>query len=195
MEIYSMRHSLRLGAIALVTANAAFLAAAKPADARILTFSKATVTLNFRPELLAQAKGLAVGAGLTLPAAIANASPTVKLTGKATVDTTSRIATVTIDQKVAVMVQGVTVSGKDCLINSVSSSAAVLSCVLEASPVVAARRVPLIRFTGNLASLALGGTAAMELPAELATAVNTVAGRQILTPGFPLGTATGTATP
>jgi hypothetical protein len=136
-----------------------------------------------------------VGAGLTLPAAIANASPTVKLTGKATIDTTSKSATVTIDQKVAVTVRGITVSGKNCLINSVSSSSAVLSCVLEASPVVAARRVPLIKFTGNTASLALGATATMEVPPELAAAVNQVAKRQILTAGLPLGTATGTAAP
>jgi hypothetical protein len=190
-----MRQSLRLSAIALVAANLGFLAAAKPADARILSFPKVTVTLNFRPELLAKAKGLAVGAGLTLPAAIANASPTVKLTGKATVDTTSKVATVTIDQKVAVKVQGITVSGKDCLINSVSSSSAVLSCVLEASPLVTARRVPLIKFTGNTASLALGATAGMEVPTELAMAVNTVAKRQILTAGLPLGTATGAVTP
>jgi hypothetical protein len=193
MEIYSMRHSLRLSAIALVMANVGFLVTAKPADARVLSFSKATVTLNFRPELLAQAKGLAVGAGLTLPAAIANASPTVKLTGKATIDTTSKSATVTIDQQVAVTVRGITLSGKSCLINSVSSSSAVLSCVVQASPLTAARRVPLIKFTGNPAALALGGTAAMELPAELAAAVNAVAKRQILTPGLPLGTASGTA--
>jgi hypothetical protein len=193
MENYSMRQSLRLSAIALVMANAGFLAAAKPADAQLLSFSKATVTLNFRPELLAKAKGLAVGAGLTLPAAIANASPTVKLTGKATIDTTSKSATVTIDQKVAVTVRGITVSGKNCLINSVSSSSAVLSCVLEASPVVAARRVPLIKFTGNTASLALGATAKMEVPPELAAVVNQVAKKQILTPGLLLGTASGTA--
>jgi hypothetical protein len=74
-----------------------------------------------------------------------------------------------------------------------SSSTAVLSCVLQASPLTAAKRVPLIKFTGNPASLALGGTAAMELPAELAAAVNTLAKQQILTPGFPLGTASGTA--
>jgi PKD repeat protein len=130
---------------------------------------------------------------LTLPAAVANASPTVKLTGKGSVDTTSKIATIMIDQKVAVTVRGVTLSGKDCLINSVSSSTAVLSCVLQASPLTAAKRVPLIKFTDNPASLALGGTAAMKLPAELATAVNAVAKKQILTPGLPLGTASGTA--
>lgn len=190
-----MRSSLRLGAIALVVANAGFLAAARPADARILNFPKVSVTLNFNPALLARAKGLAVGAGLTLPAAVANASPTVKLTGKATIDTTSRVATVTIDQKVAVKVQGITVSGKDCLINSVSSSSAVLSCVVEALPLVTSRRLPLIRFTGNTASLALGATAKMEVPTELATAVNTAAKRQILTPGLALGTATGAVTP
>jgi hypothetical protein len=190
-----MRQSLRLSAIALAVANLGFLVAAKPADARVLSFPKVTVTLNFRPELLAKAKGLAVGAGLTLPAAIANASPTVKLTGKATIDTSSKSATVMIDQKVAVMVRGITVSGKDCLINSVSSSAAVLSCVLEASPVVTARRVPLIKFTGKPAELAMGAMAGMEVPTELAMAVNTVARRQILTAGLPLGTATGSAQP
>jgi hypothetical protein len=188
-----MRQSMRLSAIALVAANLGFLVAARPADARIVTFSKVSVTLNFRPELLAQAKGLAIGAGLTLPAAVANASPTVKLTGKGSVDTTSKIATIMIDQKVAVTVKGITVSGKDCLINSLSSSTAVLSCVLQASPLTAAKRVPLIKFTGSPASLALGGTAAMELPAELAAAVNTLAKKQILTPGLPLGTASGTA--
>jgi hypothetical protein len=188
-----MRQSLRLSAIALVAANLGFLVAARPADARIVTFSKVSVTLNFRPELLAQAKGLAVGAGLTLPAAVANASPTVKLTGKGSVDTTSKIATILIDQTVAVTVRGVTLSGKGCSIVNVSSSAAVLSCVLQASPLTAAKRIPLIKFTGNPAALALGGTAAMELPAELATAVNTLAKQQILTPGFPLGTASGTA--
>ncbi|NJM45262.1 MAG: hypothetical protein HC860_03140 [Alkalinema sp. RU_4_3] len=190
-----MRHSLRLGAIALFVASAGFLAAARPADARVLSFSKVTVTLNFRPELLAQAKDLAVGAGLTLPAAVANASPTVNLTGKGSVDTTSRIATILIDQQVAVTVRGITVSGKDCSIINTSSSTALLSCVVQASPLTAARRVPLIKFTGNPASLVMGGTAAMELPAELATAVNTLARRQILTPGLPLGTASGTAKP
>lgn len=187
-----MQSSLRFGVVTLALANLGFWATARPVDAAILTGPKVSVTLNFKPELLAQAKGLAVGAGLTLPAAVVIASPRVQLTGRGFVDTTANISTIVIDQTVAVKVRGITLSGKDCLIRTVSSITAVLSCVVEGSPLVPARRLPLIRFVGNPLPLS-GGTAPMELSSELAAAVNAVAKQDILKPGLPLGTATGMA--
>jgi hypothetical protein len=194
-----MRNILSLGAIAFTLANVGFLASARPADAAILNFSDVKITLNFRPELLAQAQGLAMSAGITLPHAATSTSPTVRLTGTGTVDTTSRIASITLKESVAVTVRGLTVTGNSCVINNTSSTTALLSCVVGATPRVAPRRVPLIKFTGNSAALlrAPGSYSAssvgMEVPTELATLVNGLAGRSILTAGLPLGTASGTA--
>jgi hypothetical protein len=53
-----MRHSFVLGAIALTIANSGLLVTAQQADAREVNFSKVSIALNFRPDLLAKAKVL-----------------------------------------------------------------------------------------------------------------------------------------
>jgi hypothetical protein len=194
-----MQSSLRLSFLGLVVANLGLLATARPVDAGILNFRTVTVSLNFRPELVQRAKDLLVSSGLTLPPVVTNAQPTVGLTGRGSVDTGSRIATVFIDQTVSVKVEDLTLSGTDCAINSVSSSAAVLSCVLQVTPLTPAKRIPLVRFTGNVLALTqVSGvystnSVSMELPAELAAVVNNALGGPVLTGGVPLGTASGTA--
>jgi hypothetical protein len=125
----------------------------------------------------------------------------VKLTGTAVVDTTSKMATITIKESISVVVKGLTVTGNQCLINNTSSTTAVLSCVVGATPKLAPTRVPLIKFTGDSAALLKtppsysASSVAMEVPAALATLVNGLAKKQILTAAQPLGTASGTAQP
>ncbi|NJM45261.1 MAG: hypothetical protein HC860_03135 [Alkalinema sp. RU_4_3] len=155
--------------------------------------------MNFRPELVQRANDFLLSSGLTLPPSVTNLQPTVGLTGRGSVDTGSRIATVTVDQSISVTVDDLTFSGNNCAINSVSSSVAVLSCVLQVTPLTPAKRVPLVRFTGNVMALTqVNGvystsSVSMELPTELATLVNNALGGPVLTGGVPLGTASGTA--
>jgi hypothetical protein len=191
-----MRYSLVLGAIALTIANGTMLATARPADARGVNFSKVSISLDFRPGLLAKAKVLAVSAGLSVPASVVNP---VKLNGTAVVDTTSKIATITIKESVSVVVKGLTVTGNSCVISNTSSTTAVLSCMVGAAPRFQPTLVPLIKFTGDSTTLLKttlpysASSVAMEVPEDLATLVNRLAKKRILTAGQPLGTASGTA--